>query len=63
MKKDVPVKYPHSASLFQFCRQVLDHKFGDVRVIDQDVGQILGFDPADCSHWKKGPSEACFRVV
>ncbi|MBQ48238.1 MAG: hypothetical protein CMP10_12470 [Zetaproteobacteria bacterium] len=54
MKKDVPVKYPHSASLFQFCRQVLDHKFGDVRVIDQDVGQILGFDPADCSHWKKG---------
>ena len=23
-------------------------------MIDQDVGQILGFDPADCSHWKKG---------
>lgn len=54
MKKDVPVKYPHSANLFQFCRKVLDHKFGGVRVIDQDVGQILGFDPADCSHWKKG---------
>lgn len=54
MKKDVPVKYPHSANLFQFCRKVLDHKFGGIRVIDQDVGQILGFDPADCSHWKKG---------
>ncbi len=54
MKKDLTVKYPHSASLFQFCRKVLDHKFGGVRVIDQDVGQILGFDPADCSHWKKG---------
>lgn len=47
-------KYPQSANLFQFCRRVLDHKFGGIRVIDQDVGQILGFDPADCSHWKKG---------
>ncbi len=54
MKKDTAVKYPHSANLFQFCRKVLDHKFGGIRVIDQDVGQILGFDPADCSHWKKG---------
>jgi hypothetical protein len=54
MKKDAGVKYAHSASLFQFCRRVLDHKFGGIRVIDQDVGQILGFDPADCSHWKKG---------
>lgn len=54
MKKEATVKYPNSACLFQFCRKVLDHKFGGVRVIDQDVGQILGFDPADCSHWKKG---------
>jgi len=55
MKKEmVDSKYPNSANLFQFCRKVLDHKFGGVRVIDQDVGQILGFDPADCSHWKKG---------
>ncbi len=54
MKKVAEVKYPNSASLFQFCRRVLDHKFGGIRVIDQDVGQILGFDPADCSHWKKG---------
>jgi hypothetical protein len=54
MKKAADIKYPHSANLFQFCRRVLDHKFGGIRVIDQDVGQILGFDPADCSHWKKG---------
>lgn len=54
MKKTAEIKYPNSASLFQFCRRVLDHKFGGIRVIDQDVGQILGFDPADCSHWKKG---------
>lgn len=54
MKKTAEIKYPNSANLFQFCRKVLDHKFGGIRVIDQDVGQILGFDPADCSHWKKG---------
>lgn len=53
-KADTGMRYPHSASLFRFCRQVLDRKHGGIRVIDQDVGQILGFDPADCSHWKKG---------
>lgn len=54
MKKETELKYPHSANLFKFCRRVLDYKYGGIRVIDQDVGQILGFDPADCSHWKKG---------
>lgn len=54
MKKNTDSKYPNSANLFLFCRRVLDHKFGGIRVIDQDIGQILGFDPADCSHWKKG---------
>jgi hypothetical protein len=54
MKTSQEIRYPQSAGLFQFCRKVLDHKFGGVRVIDQDVGQILGYDPADCSHWKKG---------
>ena len=56
MAKDVDlsqVRYPNSVSLFLFCRHVLDHKFGGIRVIDQDIGQILGFDPADCSHWKR----------
>lgn len=54
MKREPEIKYQNSVNLFHFCRRVLDHKFGGVRVIDQDVGQILGFDPADCSHWKKG---------
>ncbi len=54
MKRETEIRYPNSSSLFQFCRRVLDFKFGGIRVIDQDVGQILGFDPADCSHWKKG---------
>ena len=53
MKKEVIIKYPNSANLFQFCRKVLDHKFGGIRVIDQDVGQILGFDPADPEGTKK----------
>lgn len=48
-------KYPHSATLFQFCKEALAIKYqGNVKVIDQDVGAILGYDPADCSHWKKG---------
>lgn len=52
--KNEEVKYPNSANLFKFCRLILDQRYGGVRVIDQDIGQILGFDPADCSHWKKG---------
>ena len=54
MNQETESKYPYSANLFRFCRRVLDKKHGGVRVIDQDVGQILGFDPADCSHWKRG---------
>lgn len=49
------MKYPQSAELFKFCKEALNikHNF-EVKVIDQHVGAILGFDPADCSHWKKG---------
>ena len=54
MNKQKQIKYPNSVNLFKFCRSVLDDKYGKSRVLDQDVGQILGFDPADCSHWKKG---------
>ncbi len=54
MKKAMENRYPHSAELFRFCKQVLDNKYQNTRVIDQDIGQILNYDPADCSHWKKG---------
>lgn len=54
MPKSVEIKYPNSARLFSFCKSVLLTRFTNARVIDQDVGQILNFDPADCSHWKKG---------
>ena len=55
MKKTEENRYPHSATLFRFCKQALELRYeGNVKVIDQDVGAILGYDPADCSHWKKG---------
>ncbi len=55
MKKSDENRYPHSADLFKFCKEALNikHNF-EVKVIDQHVGAILGYDPADCSHWKKG---------
>ncbi len=55
MKKVSENRYPNSATLFKFCKEALALKYdGNVKVIDQDVGAILGYDPADCSHWKKG---------
>lgn len=55
MKKMAENRYPHSATLFKFCKEALQMRYnGSVKVIDQDVGAILGYDPADCSHWKKG---------
>lgn len=55
MKRTDENRYPQSAELFKFCKEALNikHNFA-VKVIDQHVGAILGFDPADCSHWKKG---------
>lgn len=48
-------KYPNMMTLFKFCKNALNRKYqGYVRVIDQDIGTILDYDPADCSHWKKG---------
>jgi hypothetical protein len=55
MKRSEENRYVNSANLFKFCKEALNikHKF-EVKVIDQHVGAILGYDPADCSHWKKG---------
>ncbi|MFK7873777.1 MAG: ImmA/IrrE family metallo-endopeptidase [Oligoflexales bacterium] len=48
-------RYQNSAALFRFCKEALESRHqGQVKVIDQDVGAILGYDPADCSHWKRG---------
>lgn len=47
-------RFPESASLFQFCREVLQVRRSLPRVLDQDIGGLLALDPADCSHWKRG---------
>jgi hypothetical protein len=48
-------RYPHSAELFRFCKEALSTKHNnEVKVIDSHVGALLDFDPADCSHWKRG---------
>lgn len=57
MKNQTVLKYPHSASLFEFCKRVLKDKLGSKKAIDQDVGRILGLDPSDCSQWKRGKKQ------
>lgn len=48
-------RFPHSAELFRFCKEVLNiNKNPTEKITDQDVGALLGFDPADCTHWKYG---------
>ena len=41
MKKVLPVKFPRSVSLFDFCKEALRHKYENrIRIIDQDVGGL-----------------------
>jgi hypothetical protein len=55
MKKLEDNRYPHSAELFKFCKEALTLRHNnEVKVIDGHVGALLEFDPADCSHWKRG---------
>lgn len=53
MKRSGAVKFPNSVQLFKFCQKILMSQRG-VKVHDQEVGQILNFNPSDCSHWKRG---------
>ncbi|MES2613988.1 MAG: hypothetical protein V4591_01080 [Bdellovibrionota bacterium] len=48
-------RFPNSAELFLLCKEILNikHARGE-KVTDQDVGALLDFDPADCTHWKYG---------
>lgn len=51
-------RYPKSAALFIFCKEILTIKNNKSnKVTDQEVGALLGFDPADCTHWKHGRKE------
>jgi hypothetical protein len=53
MRRSGAVKFPNSVQLFKFCQKVLVTQRGG-KVHDQEVGSILGFNPSDCSHWKRG---------
>lgn len=48
-------RFPNSSELFMLCKEILNikHARGE-KVTDQDVGALLDFDPADCTHWKYG---------
>lgn len=47
-------RFPHSALLFRFCLRVLESKKRGTKVHDQEVGNILQYNPSDTSHWKRG---------
>jgi hypothetical protein len=54
MKRSEATKFPSSVQLFKFCQKVMMHQRGNKRVNDQEIGNILEFNPSDCSHWKRG---------
>lgn len=47
-------RFPHSALLFRFCLRVLETRRKGSKVHDQEVGNILQYNPSDTSHWKRG---------
>lgn len=47
-------RFPQSAVLFKFCLRVLEARKTEGKVHDQDVGNILDYNPSDTSHWKRG---------
>ena len=47
-------RFPNSALLFQFCLRVMEQRNPSSNVHDQEIGNILQFNPSDTSHWKRG---------
>ena len=47
-------RFPHSALLFRFCLRVLEMRQPATKIHDQEVGNILNYNPSDTSHWKRG---------
>lgn len=54
MRKSDSQRFPASAQLFKFCMRILETRKPEERVHDQEVGNILQFNPSDTSHWKRG---------
>ncbi len=53
MRRSGTVKFLSSVNLFKFVHKVLVDQKG-AKINDQDVGNILEYNPSDCSHWKRG---------
>jgi hypothetical protein len=53
MRRSGTVKFQNSVNLFKFVHKVLVDQKG-AKINDQDVGNILEYNPSDCSHWKRG---------
>ena len=53
MKRSASVKFSNSVNLFKFCYKVMCDQT-QKKVHDQEVGNLLDFNPSDCSHWKRG---------
>lgn len=47
-------RFPQSAVLFRFCLRVLETRSVGGKIHDQEVGNILQYNPSDTSHWKRG---------
>ena len=53
MKTEVTTK--GSVTLFYHCKALLQEKVGTLaKVRDQDIGRLIGRDPANVSGWKRG---------
>ena len=48
------IRFPHSVALFKFCFKILELRRPSHKIHDQDLGQIMDFNPSDTSHWKRG---------
>jgi hypothetical protein len=50
------VRFPGSALLFKFCLAIMNHRSDrkSSSIHDQEIGNILDYNPSDTSHWKKG---------
>lgn len=53
MRRNGTVKFPSSVNLFKFVHKVMVDQKG-AKINDQEVGNILEYNPSDCSHWKRG---------
>lgn len=48
------IRFPQSVQLFRFCFRILEIRRPNNKIHDQDLGEILSFNPSDTSHWKRG---------